>query len=342
MKLSPSLTAVIALGALSLGAHASDYPEAFSLRFSSALSHYDVYGDTAAKGGASVSGKWGSSTSPAPMAWSFPKSGNEYIISGQFGNVAFDNGTHLNIISEAVSLNAGDFGVFRLDLGQVVSNTDFIRNAPLAYDFDAQLVRLEWAKRLSDEFAIGVKAGFLRSDTGFSTHGLDYSRSKSDSWSLGVGTLWEFAPKWFLGSFTDYGYGTGDTTSLVPTATGLSRGTAGSTDYHITFHPGISYEFKPGALVHAEYQFGWFNNDDGTLHQNRFMVGTDIPLAEFFYLRAGSSIDARGNVSWTTGIGFYPSRHLTFDLAFQSDAFPELSQEFGRSRTLNASVSIQW
>lgn len=342
MKKSPFLTAVLALGALSLGAHAGEYPEAFSLRFSSALSHYDVYGDTAAKGGASVSGKWGSSASPAPMAWSFPKSGNEYIISAQYGNVAFDSGTHLNIISEAVSLDAGAAGVFRLDLGQVLSNTDSIRNAPLDYDFSAQIVRLEWAKRLADDFSIGLKAGFLRSDTAFSSHGLDFSKSRSDSWSIGIGTLWEMAPKWFLGSYAEYGFGNADTTSLIPTATGFSRGTAGSSDYNITFHPGISYEFKPGALVHAEYQLGWFNNDSGTLHQNRFMVGTDIPLAEFFYLRAGSSIDARGNVSWTTGIGFYPSRHLTFDLAFQSDAFPELHQEFGRSHTLNASVSIQW
>jgi len=342
MKLRLSLLSTLASIALPLSSHASDYPEPFSLRFSSALSHYDVYSDTAAKGGASVSGRWGSSTSPAPMAWSFPKSGNEYVISAQFGNVAFDSGTHLNVISEAFSVDAREFGVFRLDLGQVTSNSATVLNAPLAYDFDAQIARLEWAKRLADDLTIGIKAGFLRSNTAFSTPSVDVVDAKSDSFGLGFGTLWSPAKNWLLGLYTEYGYASGNSHTITPTAAGLVSRTSGDSSNQIIFHPGVSYEFKPGSLAHLEYQFGWFSDDDDTLHQNRFMLGTDIPLAEFLYLRAGTSIDARGNVSWTTGIGFYPSHHVTFDVAYQNDAFPELKQEFGRSRTLNVSVSYQW
>ena len=342
MKLKLSYFCLLALASLPLTGHASDYPEPFSLRFSSALSHYDVYSDTAAKGGASVSGKWGSSTSPAPMAWTFPKSGNEYTLSAQFGNVDFDSGTHLNIISESITLDAREFGVFRLDLGQVISNKDIVLNSPLAYDFDARAVKLEWAKRLNDSLSIGFKGGFLRSNTGFSTPSVDFVDSSTDYYSLGFGTLWQPASKWFVGLYTEYAYGSGDTHTLTPTPLGLVRRTAGNTSNQILFHPGISYEFSPGALAHLEYQFGWFSDDNDALHHNRFMLGTDIPLAEFFYLRAGTTLDSRGNVSWTTGIGFYPSHHLTFDVAYQNDAYPELHQEFGRSRTLNVSVSYPW
>ena len=342
MKTSPTLLSLLALLTLSGLSQASDYPAPFSLRFSSALSHYDVYGDTAAKGGASVSGRWGSSASPAPMAWGFQGGENEYILSAQYGNVSFDSGTHLNIVSEAFTVNGHELGVFRIALGQVSSNESVVNNLPLAYDFDAQLIRLEWSKRVSDSLSIGFKGGVLRSETDFSTHGLDIVNSKGDAWTLGLGALYKPATNWLIGMYGEYGFNPGTTTSIIPTATGLVSQRTGGTDHSFVLHPGVSYEFAKDALVHAEYQFGWFDNDTTNLHQNRFMVGTDIPLAEFFYLRAGTSIDARGNVSWTTGIGFYPSHHLTFDLAYQNDAFPELRQEFGRSRTLNASISYSW
>jgi hypothetical protein len=107
-------------------------------------------------------------------------------------------------------------------------------------------------------------------------------------------------------------------------------------------HPGIAYEFAENAMFHADYEAGWVFNDTTTLRVQRVAVGTDIPLAKFLFLRVGASVDSYSNVSWSTGIGFYPSKHLFIDLGFQNDSFPELKQEFGRSRTLNLSVCVQW
>ena len=53
-------------------------------------------------------------------------------------------------------------------------------------------------------------------------------------------------------------------------------------------------------------------------------------------------LDGTGRSTISTGVGFYTSKKVFIDLAYQNNAFPELNQEFGRSQTLNASISIQW
>ena len=144
------------------------------------------------------------------------------------------------------------------------------------------------------------------------------------------------------GSHGDYVRGSVDTT-VTPSP--LSSARIRSTDMvqQWNVHPGIAYEFKENAMVHADYEASWLSDDYGhDLQLNRWSVGTDIPLMKFLYLRAGAAVDAHSHFSWSTGIGFYPSKHVFIDLAYQNDAFPELKQEFGRSRTLNASVSIHW
>jgi hypothetical protein len=45
-------------------------------------------------------------------------------------------------------------------------------------------------------------------------------------------------------------------------------------------------------------------------------------------------------ISPTVGLGFYPSDAASIDVVFQSNMFPELIPEFGRSSTFGISAAL--
>lgn len=352
---------------LPLSSHADDLVDApFSLRFPAAFSNFSFYGDVSALSNASAASKWESSPNPANKAWGFQEE-YDWRLSGQYNNIRFDNGTQLHLVTETVAIDAHDFGVLRLGLLQVTSNDELTQGSNVSflggkkYAFDLNGVGLSWGRHFGKSFTLGSEVGFTRGETVFTQTAVNLPpvvtplftfpgltipefeavHTDTDKWSYRVGGLWSPADKWFVGLYADYARATSDTTvSLGPLSPLKFR--SSETIQQWVVHPGIAYEFTKDAMVHADYQAGWVFDDYTTLQTSRWSAGTDIKLAQFLYLRVGGAIDSRSNTSWSTGIGFYPSKHVFIDLAYQNDAFPELNKEFGRSRTLNASVSIHW
>ena len=58
------------------------------------------------------------------------------------------------------------------------------------------------------------------------------------------------------------------------------------------------------------------------------------------YAEADPTLDVEGNAAWTAGLGIYPTKWFTIDIAYQNNMFPELAPEFGRSQTLSVSLGF--
>lgn len=314
--------------------------EDFSLRLPAAFSEFSTYADVAAKGGASAASKFGSSINPAAMAWYFPGA-YDYGLSAQYSNLAFQEGTHLDFLSESATLDAHALGTIRFSFGQVTSNDRAIRDSPLIFTYDLTAGRVDWAKRWG-AWSVGANFTYGESDTSFRTAKLVFADAERHTSTGRLGVLWEPAPHWLGGLVGEYATAPTRTDLLTPTRFGLAGSETRDTGRQAVLRAGLAYEWRENALVHLDYQFGRFWNETGSLDSNRVAAGADLPLARFFFVRAGALLDAHGDFGWTAGFGIYPRKGITLDFAFQNDAFPELQREFGHSRTLNASMSWQF
>lgn len=322
-------------------ASANDFAgEDFSLRLPAALSGFSAYADVAAKGGSSAAAKFGSSVNPAALGWSFPLA-YEGGVSVQYSNLGFDEGTRLQFLSTSILADLHDFGTIRFSFGQVTSNDRTIRDAPLIFNYDLLGARVDWAKRWGS-VALGASVSYSESETIFRTRAFHFANAERRTTIARFGALWQPSPPWIVGVMGDLGYAPTQTERATPTALGLVRSEGNDITRQFVLRPGIAYEWQDNALIHLDYQYGRFWNDTGTFEVNRFTAGADLPLARFFFVRGGVAVDTRGDFGWTAGFGFYPRKGLTFDFAYQHDVFPELHREFGHSRTLNASVSVQF
>lgn len=317
------------------GARANDYPgEDFSLRFPAALSSFSTYADAAAKGGSSAASKFGSSINPAAAAWSFPQN-YDYGLSVQYSNLAFQAGTHLDFLSEAATFDAQQFGLIRFSFGKVSSNDAVFRDSHLGFTYDLTAGRMDWAKRWG-ALAAGVGFSYSESTTTVRSPKIVFANAERHLSLARFGLEWQPKAKWLLGAVGEYGY------APTETAFELSGISQSEIARQFVFRTGVSYEWRDNALIHLDYQHGSFWNRAGTLDTDRFSIGGDLPLTRFLFVRAGAVVDVRGDFGWTAGFGFYPRKGVTFDFAYQNDVFPELQREFGHSRTLNASVSVQF
>lgn len=344
------LTASIALSVRV--ARADDYAgKDFSLRFSSAINRFEPYADVAGKGGSSAALPFGSSNNPASGAWHFPDDAQEdgstdhyrMNVSGQYSNVSFSNATQLHFASDSIGFGKAETGVFRIDTGTIQSNERTVQNRPLGFGFDLGGGRLNYAKKFGD-FSIGATAGYAHSRTTFSSSGTNIVDAEKDIWNFRLGGLWNPAKSnWFLGVVSTYINGPSDTTTLVRLPSGGRMLIASSdTTSQFTVQPGIAYRWRHQGYIHADYEYVNLSNNTGSLSEHRFLVGADIPITNFFYLRGGGFTDEKGNAGWTAGIGFYPSKKVFLDLAYQNNNFPEVAREFGRAQTLNACLSVRW
>lgn len=327
----------------------------FSLRLSAALSRFEPYADVAAKGGSSAALPFGSSNNPAAVAWHFPDETNadggtdhyRMNMSGQYSNVSFSNATQFHFASDSIGFGSAETGVFRLDTGTIQSNERTVQNLPLGFGFDLGGGRLNYAKKFGD-FSIGATAGYAHSTTTFSSGGINLVDAEKDIWNFRLGGLWNPGKSnWFLGVVSTYINGPTDTTTLVRLPSGSRMLlTSSDTTNQFTVQPGIAYHWRHDkalqGYIHADYQFANLSNSTGSLTEHRFLVGADFPVTEWLYLRGGGFTDEKGNAGWTAGIGFYPSKKVFLDLAYQNNNFPEIAREFGSSQTLNVSVSVRW
>jgi len=315
--------------------------ESLSLRLPAALSRFATYGDVAGLGGASAGSKWASSINPASVAWE-PIAGDlRLAFSPQYSNLAFENGSRLDVFAEAFTWDLGEFGVIQPSLAQVRSNAATTRQG-LDFRMDMDFAQIQWAKRFGDDWALGANVNFTKSETRYDLGPLDIDVSESDGETYGfrLGTLHRPAPRLLAGLVFDYAFSPGRTTLFDFMGTGVGDVRVKDTMHQYLLRPGVSYEYAKDSAVYADYQYGAFRDGSGHLEVHRFYTGVDHRVYDGLFLRGGVAMDVRGNTAWAVGLGIYPTERLSIDVGYQQDMFPELEPEFGRSKTLTISVGI--
>ena len=285
---------------------AGDFDEAFSLRLPAALSRFSSYGDVAAAGGASAGSKWLSSINPASTGWLEIPGRLGVSLSPQYSLICFAEGAKLHVATESLAWDSRQWGVFQPAVAQVRSNTSTTRQG-LKFQYEMDYFQMQWGRRVGEDWAFGANVNVSTSETRF-----DYAFCRSRT------TLYDLS-----------GMGLGDVKIR-------------DTTHQFLLRPGASFEYKEDSAVYFDYQFGSFCNDEGDLRVHRFWAGVDHQLFGWLYVRAGASLDARGNPAWTAGVGVYPTDWFTVDVAYQDDMFPEVAREFGRSRLVTLSVGLRF
>jgi hypothetical protein len=315
--------------------------EPLSLRFPAALSRFASYGDVAAVGGASAGSKWSSSTNPASADWEHIPGPLSLAFTPQVSTVDFRNGTSLGVYAEALTYNLAQAGTVQLALAQVRSNEEPTRQG-LDFQFDADIVQVLWGKRLSNDWAVGAGFIYTKSKTQFDIPGFDLPVSDTDSetYNLRAGLLRQVTPSLRAGLVFDYAWSPARTVVHDFLDQGTGDEVSRDTGQQYLIRPGLAYEYMKDSVLYTDYQFGQFHDATGTLRVHRLLVGVDHCLMEGLFVRAGATLDARGNVAWTTGLGLYPSKQFSIDVGYQDNMFPELGPEFGRSRTLTISIGF--
>lgn len=313
----------------------------FSLRLPAALSRFSTYADVGAVGGASAGSKWASSVNPASTAW-LPVAGElDLTLTLQYADIQFGENQSLHVASQAVTVDAGEVGVLLPAFAQVRSNQATTRQG-LDFRFDLDMVQVQWAKKFSDDFAIGANVNFAKSRTQFDFGVADVSDSAGETYGFRFGALHQMADHLLGGLVFDYTFSRDRTTLYDFLGLGIGNARIKDTTHQFILRPGVSYEYKKDSAVYLDYQFASFCNDTGRLQVHRFPMGVDHSVFAWLFVRGGVMIDLEGSVAWTTGVGIYPSDRFSIDVMYQDDMFPELNMEFGRSRTLMVSVSINF
>lgn len=315
--------------------------ESLTLRLPAAFSRFATYGDVAGLGGASAGSKWSSSVNPASVAWESVPGDLHLVFSPQYSTLAFENGSRLDVCAEAFTWDLGEFGVIQPSLAQVRSNTATTRQG-LDFRMDMDYAQVQWAKRFGDDWALGANLNFTKSETRYDLGplDLDVSESSGETYGFRLGTLHRPAPRLLAGLVFDYAFSPSRTTLFDFMGTGVGDVRVKDTTHQYVLRPGVSYEYDKDSAVYADYQYGAFRDESGSLEVHRFYVGVDHRVYDWLFLRGGTAMDVRGNTAWAVGLGIYPSERVSIDVGYQQDMFPELEPEFGRSRTLTISVSI--
>lgn len=313
--------------------------ESLSLRLPAALSRFAPYGDVAAVGGASAASTWSSGINPASTAWRPISSDLRLSLSPQYSAISFDRGTNLNVTAEALSWDAGSLGVFQPALAQAWSNREETRQG-LDFRLNMNVAQVQWAKKCSEDWAFGGNFNFAKSKTRFDLGSVDVSESASESYDFRVGALHRLLPKLLGGVVFGYGFSPSRTTVFDFLGLGTGNIRTYDTGQQFILRPGLSYEYVKDSFIYADYQYGNFSDDTGHLEVNRFYGGVEHQIVKGLYVRGGVALDARGNPSWTAGVGIYPTDRFSIDIGYQDNMFPELTPDFGRSRTLAISIGI--
>jgi hypothetical protein len=252
----------------------------------------------------------------------------------------FDNGTVLDVPAESVTVDAGKAGTFTGAAAQIKSNErDMYDGSGLGFYFAGDLSQLIWAKKLAEDWAVGLAFTYTKSVLRYTYGGLEVVKATSDSYGIRAGTLHKIVEKWLAGLVIDYGWSR-DRAVIYGLGQGPNIYLEDRTRQFLV-RPGVSFEYMKNGTVYFDYQFGTFWNDIDTLNVHRLFAGIEHGFTDWIFVRAGTCFDPGEHAAaWTCGIGFYPASWFSLDVGYQYDMFPELTNEFGRSHALNASVSF--
>lgn len=340
LKRLGSLIITAVLGCLAAKASGDDYTkESFSLRFPAAISRFSPYGDVAAVGGASAASKWSSSINPASTGWLDLTGKLRLSPSFQYVPVLFAEGTNLHVTAEALNWQVPGLGTLQPGMAQVCSNRRAGRDG-MDFETHMELFQVQWGRRIGDSCAVGANFNFTSAEMIFGLDRADLVESTSESYAWRFGGLYQPAKGWLLGLVLDYGV-TPSRTALYDIS-GQGIGKLEDTANQFSLRPGVSYEYKKDSAVYLDYQLGALCDSTGKLLVHRFYAGVDHQVVQGFAVRCGVGIDTEGRGTWALGLGIYPTDWLTIDLAYQDNAFPELSPDFGRARMITFSVGLNF
>ena len=316
----------------------------FSLRFPAAVSRFASYADVAAEGGAQAASEWSSSTNPASAAWPKPDTSPKFrtSFSPQFTAIGFGSGNRLYVSTQALTIDAGKWGVFLPAVAQVTSNHEQQRDG-LGFRFDAQYYQLQWGKLITPKWTIGANVNVTSSSTRFDVAGARVGRSRSDSYDLRLGLVHQVLPRLRVGVVIDYGIAPSRTTAVAfnPATFALESQRTTDTSHQVLVRTGIVWRYADGCDLYVDYQGGVFTDATGTLQVHRFPIGIEHSLIkDILFLRAGTLIDTRGNVALTSGFGLSLGKRASLDVAYQYDTLPEIRQEFGPAQNFVLSLAV--
>ncbi len=316
----------------------------FSLRFPAAISRFASYADVAAEGGAQAASEWSSSTNPASAAWPKPDAAERprIALSPQFSAIGFGSGNHLYVTAEALTIDAGKWGVFLPALAQVTSNNEQRRDG-LGYRFDAQYYQLQWGKLINPAWTVGANVNVTSSSTRLDVAGTRVARSRSDSYNFRLGLVHQALPRLRVGMVLDYAATPSRTTAVVfnPATFAIETQRTTDTAHQVLVRTGLVWRYADGCDLYLDYQAGVFTDATGTLHVHRFPIGIEhMLIRNVLFLRAGTLIDTRGNIALTTGFGLSLGKRASLDVAYQYDMLPEIRQEFGPAQSLILSLAV--
>ncbi len=297
----------IALASFGNYAYADGFDDKdFSLRFPAALSRFSSYADVAATGGASAGSKWQSSVNPAATGWQSIPGRYHISLNPQYSAIMFQEGTVLHVISESINKDFEKFGTFQASLAQVRSN-DRVTRQGIKFSYDMDYMQAQWGKRFSDHFALGGNFNYSSSEV---TNKLDTAKladSTSDSYGFRVGTLYRMAEKLLGGVVVDYSWSPSKTTYYDLLGSGIGDVRVDDKTKQFTLRAGPSYEYRKDSAVNLDYQYISLKNDTGTMEVHRVFAGIDHRIVDALFLRAGVSLDNKGNTSWTGWSGNIPA-----------------------------------
>jgi len=312
--------------------------KSFSLRFTTALSRFSPYSDVAALGGASVGSRYGSSFNPASSGWS-PSEEITTSVSPQFSQFSFSNGTDINVGILSASNKVSERDVLTASYGNATTSNGH-DNDGLGVDFALTDYALKWGHKSDANLSYGIIAGYGPQSLDFSYQGLNVVHYRAESIGARAGVLYGLNEALRIGGVLDFSV-TPDRTGVLDPATGLTASTTDNT-YQSLLRTGLTYDYSGHSAVYLDYHGGETENDTGSLWVHRFPMGIDHEVVKGFWMRGGGVVDSLGEVSPSFGIGIYPSKKLSFDLAFQDNHTPEITKDFGRSRLYSASLSFSF
>jgi hypothetical protein len=338
MKLVPVLVSLMIISSISGPARADGDAEFatydFSLRLPAALAKFSSYGDVAGQGGASAGSRYATGFNPASSNWQ-PLPGHPFALSPQLSRIRFERAPTLQIASLSGGFNTTSWGTFQPSVARISNNgrqqDDFLL-------LEGEFAQLQWGKKITDSLAIGANVNYSKFNTKAGFGGMLVVDGDSATRGLRTGLLWSASKQLLVGLVLDQTRAHNDTLAFVPDCTCMVPFADKSSSRSARI--GVSYEYAALSSVYADYMNARFRGPTGAMGSKAIMAGLEHQLRPGVFGRAGVTRDLRGFSSVTMGIGITPSKTWSIDLAFQRDMFPELRQEFGRSKLLNLSVNV--
>jgi len=306
----------------------------FSLRLPAALSKFSPYSDVAGVGGASAGSQYQSSINPAATDWQLAAPFS-IATSAQYSAILFDRGVTVHVADEAATLKTPEWGSFQPAAAQVRSAGSTGGAFTL---LDGNYGQVQWGYKFSDRLAVGLNLNYTALTTRAGFSGTTFATNDSETFDIRAGLLGSPTDHLFIGMVADYAASPATTTASDPTCGCLIR--FGDTTRQLLGRVGLSYEYAEKSSIYLDYQYGNDWNSTGGFSTNRLFTGVEHQIRPWLYARAGMSYDLRGILSPTAGLGFYPSDNSSIDISFQSNMFPELIPEFGRSKLFGISAAV--